>query len=638
MQTIEYYVKLADHFERNGEFAHAAQAYENAVGLLNPSDMSTPQRLDGVSSIGVVKDKMDGKPRPVATLQSSVHDALVSAYSPKILEGKDCFIGFQCPQNGCWVVSYFARKQLVLEDCWGATGQPRVFLLVSSKTGIVAYRVPDDARLQLSYLLAHIGWIRVEIASQLYQEHQILSGLGFPALRDAADLLLGAIVLRSTNAWAYARVGETYRRIANGWSGSGDSSDPVKPKPKSKLMAESQMESYVFALLYYDEAISIAGAAPGAFWVRVHLGAAIINVRAFANGAVPSRSSALGRLLIHWWPHLEEIKEDSEGNADKKFFLEAFRLFTQKARDSLVEGLRGSGHCYPWATTYYGATFLFEAMDKDGKDTQGLYALCILGLLNVIDALRLQPSIIKDAFEPGKLYSSPFLEWGLLAFYCGQPDLAWLFTRSGMGRLFKSSFLPGLPELLGFQILITISGDSLKQSDETMPPPPTDYRWPSSYQSEFGLDLAVAGVQIPERRIREEGALIKFIEGVMIHLAEPMIAPVMPEEICLNTSLEMSLLQVYLVFDNFGQIIEKLNNKDPKDLGSLNDLEKLISKCKEGIGKKLKFPDVFIETKYSIDEYRNDLLGMTMTGRPTYNMLHFLKIRSMGIGPVVPRE
>jgi hypothetical protein len=129
-----------------------------------------------------------------------------------------------------------------------------------------------------------------------------------------------------------------------------------------------------------------------------------------------------------------------------------------------------------------------------------------------------------------------------------------------------------------------------------MPPPPTDYRWPSSYQSEFGLDLAVAGVQIPERRIRDEGALIKFIEEVMIHLVKPMIAPVMPEEIRLNTSLEMSLFQVYLVFDHFGQIIETLNSKEPKYLGSLNELNNLISECKERIGRKLKLPDKVIAT------------------------------------------
>src|SRR6185295_1701772 len=106
----------------------------------------------------------------------------------------------------------------------------------------------------------------------------------------------------------------------------------------------------------------------------------------------------------------------------------------------------------------------------------------------------------------------------LFTFYLGKPDHAWQLTRAGMGRLFKYRFLPELFALQGFGLLANIAAE--QQNLESPGPLGPDL------EPELGSDFAVAGVQIPRIRIKDEGALIHFIRDVTTKLGELIIARV----------------------------------------------------------------------------------------------------------------
>lgn len=587
MKAVSDHVRIADYYLGNKQFENAARAYESAVGCLyESSDMTDLRALDGVSSLSAEASGMDGTHRAVAGLQSSVHDALVSAYGREILEGLDHFVGFKCPGTEHWVVSYHARKQVVLDDLSVPSGRPRVFALLSTKTGVAAWPMPDVNRAQLSYLLAHISWARVDEATRLYMQHQILSDSGVPALLVAAQFLHCALALRPHNAWAHARLGETYRRIANGWPGYGDSLfDP-----------ESRVRNYVVALLHYQEAISLAPDAPGAFWVHAHLGAAVVNVRAFAGVVHKPASPALDALLAAWFPG---SKPD-----------EAYHQFTLKGQASLVEGQRRAGNYYPWAEVYYSGTLFFEGLGA--KEDELAEEMFSFAWLNLAQALHLQPSIAKYEMEPGELYVNAFLQIAQLQFWLRDFFRAWVVTRSGMARLFKFDFLPGVQALQGFQLLINISVE-MQMSGRPAAPPPR--RILDLLNSEVGRDFSVGGVWIAESPIADRQALVDFVEEVMVKIGEPTIAPVMPSDIILDSGIRMSLLQAYFVFINFKRILD--------DWGGNTDS---VSKCIHEIEAKLGLKAT--GAAYSAKENKEDSIGEHLTGKPSYRRCSRLVMRT----------
>ncbi|MCX4243972.1 hypothetical protein [Paraliomyxa miuraensis] len=530
---------------------------------------------------------MDSVPHAIADLQSPVHDALLSCFGREIVEGSSHFIGFQWPgTTKIWVVSYHARERQVLDECSLPVGRGRMFVLAATETGVVASPMSDLVRARLSYLLAHIGWSGVEDASRLYMQHQILLGTGASALLAAAQPIHLALAIQPDNAWASGRLGETYRRIANGWPGYGDTL--FDPEPR--------VTNYVLALLYYQRSIDLEPDAPGAFWVHAHLGAAIVNVRAFAGVVHKPQSPALDALLDAWFP----------GSAPD----EAYRLLTRKGQGSLILAQRRAGNYYPWAQDYYGATLTFAGFDVTEQDLA--VDAFALALFNVVAATHLQPSMAKFEFEPGELYVNDFLQYGLLAFWLRMPIRAWALTRNGMGRMFQFDFLPGVQALQGFQLLVDISAGITAHELPFVP----NERLIALLNSEIGADFSVGGVAIPEVPIVDTTALIGFIDEVVVRVGRPTIAPAMSSVAPLDTNIEMSLIQAYFVFKDFESILERLGGDTTQ-----------VSMCMGRIADRLGFEALGEGWDPTVDS-RHELLGVMMSGKPTHKMTTHIRPRS----------
>lgn len=600
LRELDNHRNTAEHLLRNGQFINAAQEYEQAiVSLCETFDtVDCEWKRIGELSCDEMRKALGGNPLSLDDLVNPVNDMLISGYGQQICQDQSHFVGFECPGIQGWVACYQKRKRLwdnfdlfVPEE----DSRPNVLILKVDKDDVVtALRITDLIRARVSYLLAHEGWSQVAGVIRLYYQHQIMSVCGAPAIQKFAQRLKWATDIQPRNSWAFARLGEVYRIIANAWPGHED----------SLMVPESRVHDYVVALFYFDHAISLSRDAPGGFWVDAHLGAAILNIRAFASEKTERSSESLRALRAAWF-------RDSAPD-------ELFYLMTRKAKELLAKAQRSVGNYYPWAEDYYSATLLFEAIETKQEDEA--LNLVVSALLFFSDAVTLQHSLVRGTFEPGELYVNPFFQVGLLVYsrllshaeqLVFKYQHSWGWIRDGMQYLFDFQFLPGIQALQGFEILSEISFTMVKEPD-TAVYSDESVKWTSG---KLVGRCSVAGVDIPETPITEGQSLACFILKVMLNIGRPTVAWVIPEEIRLNSNLEMSLVSALFVFNRFSEILA-----DPQvDGDAASDAQELISKCKNDIRQKLGLRLNLLS--YDALDAKRNLAEAMLTGQPNHDML-----------------
>ena len=506
---------------------------------------------------------------------------------------------FSAPDSGCFVVIYHDKKSYRDLDFAVPTGESLAFVVVHHHEGFESGLLTPARARQLSYVVAHVGWAWVESTIAQYYQHPILNDEGVPAIKCWALYYHFALCLNPDDDWTLARAAEVYRNIANGWPGS----------PGTLDMPDERVNNYVRSLVLFKAAIDLN---PRAFWAHAHMGAAIVNVRAFVGPlSDPETVSPALRALLEddeWFTawHLRDVELVAKWSNDSplpdpndQVPLTIGLAFIETAIWVLSTALELTGEYYPWAQMYYADALLVKALIL-GENASG--PLGVQSMLESLTSVFLDPTILVNAFGPGDLVESGFFSPAMVSFYAKDYVLAWRYARRGMFFLFKNDFIPGLPALFGCQLLAKISAAYIADGS-----PPVggaefvhhraSHRW--------------VAVDIPVDPISTERELVEFIDIFVTYLFRDFIAFWLRADIKINTSIHMSLMQSYWILSDIhgmlggfdvqdGGVIEKVG-------GYIHDIRKKL-----GLAENLDF-----ETYEHSD---SDMMTTLYSGKPSYHM------------------
>ena len=619
--TIKKQAKLGDVYARNMQWSDASSTFTKALDQLYEEQTTTCAKAISLSgqelatltklaeattsqhNAGAVrtddKDFNTGKVA-LAKLRVKLWKNLPQQAKGDEWQQAEYASSFQSPDCTHWTIVFHGQKQYL------CTIEKRTSLTVRLPRGSsIAYVVDVASRQaraldkgtakQLSYLWAHLAQADVKAIMPQYYVHQILSNEGATAVEDAAIYYRHALALRPRYTWALAHLGEVYREIANGWA-----DDALLGQLRTK-----RGENYLKALLYFhmgieaaakngktdSEAVGeIAVATNSASnnddhgndhdyaWACAHLGATIVNARAFMG-----------------WD-----------NTEPKFHGAAFKpCDLDEAIEYLVRAQEINGYYYPWAQDYYGGALLLRAVLSPDKIVKG--QMGILSMLHMSTALYLQPELLTSVFEPGQLYVNPFFEISLLVMNNERHSLAWQYAWIGMKWSFKFNFLPGLQRLIGCTILAHLAfGFQKKQKQKRQ------HKQPKLIENSGLGELIICDFAIPKRPIEDPDALTQFIDDVFTKVCEPLVKPFLTREI--NTKIRMGLMATAFILKTFLEILDCSDgNRSSRDKGNGNK-----SKLYQSIKRRLSEIDVVVNADITVDPERlaRDLLVLLETGMP----------------------
>ncbi|HEX2572344.1 MAG TPA: hypothetical protein VH877_22555 [Polyangia bacterium] len=388
---------------------------------------------------------------------------------------------------------------------------------------------------QIAYAWAHLGQADVNSAIGLYYVAQVLSDQGESAILTTARCYQRALLLNPQYAWALAHLGEAFRMLANGWPGT----DEHLRLPRKRIYW------YNRALVYLHNATQQD---PRSFWALAHLGATIVNARCFIS-IILDHADPQQDLLNCWKDqnHIEEATPWALINYGLKILVLALEL---------------QGYYYPWAQAYYAGALLLKTsmFGKFGKDLDGDRGkdLGLLALNEALNALYLDPSLLKSASEPGQLYVNPYFEQGLIFFFLGKYTLAWQYVWIGMKWVFKYNFQPGLQSLAGCQILVIIAYKYIIQATPSTVPLPSEC--PALIDdSRLGKTYDL-GFEIPKTPIHTWDKLAVFIESAFNACCEPSVNVLLVPRVRLDTNVRMGLASTMGILYCFEVVLSQLND------------------------------------------------------------------------------
>jgi tetratricopeptide (TPR) repeat protein len=592
--NIRAALELGNHYAANKQWHNAGDTFKNALlelyGRVRPDAQLPP--LDGLEEAltamagGAVA--MDKAPPALKELR----DAQAQAHPGLGLESAPFMSAFRVTRVRHWTIVYHDQQEISAGNIAITlpAGAPVALVLDIVSVDVMSNgprSVPLSAATsaQIAYALSHLACAGVAIAIQLYTTGGVLISDGVPAILKEAEHYRQALLLQPDSPWALSHYGETYRNIANGWP----------PSVKHMTVPDSRVEDYIRALLYFEEAIQRN---PRDFWAHAHLGAAVVNVRAFTG--VTHDIPPLQGLLERWFPKVEAGKRDA--------------ALLDKAWASLSEAQRLRGDFYPWAQLYAADVLLLQSVTL--KDPAHATEAARLGLVMTLDAMFLEPEMAAELFEPAELYDNAYYQVGLLALWNGDHRLAWKYVCFGLSRTFKFHFIPGLQSFLGYQLLANIAAANIES--RTNDAPAGEERAPSPIDGYLVGDPSRAPHPLPALIDRPDD-LLQLISGVFGNVCVPMVDPYLDPGVALDTNISVSLMQVCFVLVNFRSILATVGAAATLAGELSNEMTAYIDRILARVGLRMEDPS-------SYPHHRADLAAQVFTGKGSYRMAGMLKV------------
>ena len=411
------------------------------------------------------------------------------------------------------------------------------------------YHLSGSYLARISYAWAHLGQAATIAAMTQYYVDQVLDVTGRPLIMDQARLYWNALLLEPKNAWALAHLAEVYRAFANGWWPDENS---------GQIDLRKVLKDYIKALVYFQTSLECN---PSSFWTNAHMGAAIVNTRAFVdwrdNSAVKDLAYRLG---LH--PDSEEY--------DAPFLTLAVKLF--------VNAQQLQGFFYPWCMVYYGGALTLQAMFLEDDDPSNRAEVATLSRIVGMQAFYLQPTLLHDVFDPRWLIVNVIMSIGTINLSHGDYLLAWQYTWISMKWMFDFHFLAGAQALVACQVLAITSYKLLDKG-----PPPV------ALIESSGLEHTGDPNDFPiqPQPITNPQDLCTFIEDAFNRFGAPVVTPCLEPNVQLSTKLSMGLLSIHDTLYMFIWIIARIV---PEHAG-LRSLEDAYQRLSEKLGVSDALPD-----------------------------------------------
>lgn len=524
--NIRATLELGNHYAANRQWHNASATFKRAFAELC-SGVAPGEPLEPVAeleqalrALGDEAVAVDQAPAAIARLR----ELQLQAHPDLGLERARFISAFRVAPVDHWTIVHHDQREVRAGDVTIVLPMAPVALALEiRRDGLRSAPISAARAAQLSYALSHLAWADVTIAIQLYTVSKVLDRVGIPALQKEACRYHMALLLRPDSPWALSHLGETYRNIANGWP----------PGVVEMTTPDGRVRDYITALLYFEAAIRLN---PRDFWAHAHLGAAIVNARAF-TGATDGIATFQG-LLERWFPDVAPDRRDE--------------ALLDKAWASLDEAQHLRGDFYPWAQLYAADVLIIQSVVF--KDRAKAAEAGRLGMVMTLDAMYLQPQMAGDLFEPAELYDNAFYQVSLLSLWNGDFLLAWQYACFGMSRAFKFQFIPGLQCLLGYQLLVNIAAQNVCSPKGSGRP---EVEAATSLLGRYRLgDTSLFPYPVPPL-IDSKAGLIELIRGVFEHVAVPTVSTFLEREIALDTSISISLTQVIFILLNFQQVLRE---------------------------------------------------------------------------------
>lgn len=324
----------------------------------------------------------------------------------------------------------------------------------------------------MAYAWSHLANTMSAKLDELYRQHQILDGRAIPAMRKVDQLYEQSLFLKPDQPWTLAHRGELQRHLANCLL-----DEDLKPQS-----SEERLGRYVKSIAYLRRAIDIYGDQHSTKfprnrhypWACAHLGAAVVNARAFV-GILGNEDPVMQELLADWpadWPDREPTSSAvlQKPPQDPVEFLVQF---LNRAMKMLLLALQSAGSYYPWAHSYYSASLLLKGALDDKLPSAVATQVAALGQVTSSQAYYLDPSLLNDVFEPVQLGVNPPFELAIIyyskavlhsrqeqrdpATVAADCQNAWHYAWIGMRWLFKYRFQEGLQGLTVCALFVKIS-------------------------------------------------------------------------------------------------------------------------------------------------------------------------------------
>jgi hypothetical protein len=306
---------------------------------------------------------------------------------------------------------------------------------------------------QMAYAWAHLAEAEATSTMNMYREHQMLLDTAETAVEIRTRYYHRSLLLKPKNPWTLAHCGEVYRNLAN----AVPNTIPDRSGSPENDNHDKRLSWYVIAIIYFREALALN---PDYAWAHAHLGALVVNTRAFLGFGVLDRQDsqllneeppALVELLNNWKDSSPDGKEGKLDSSPRDVNL----AFINRAMMSLVRAQELQGFYYPWAQLYYAASLLIKSALTGNRE------MAHLSQLQTAQGYYLQPELVAEVSEPGQLPVSTNFEFAAIRHHMKQYVPAWTYAWVGMKWLFKFRFLPGLDGLIGCRLLVKIAEDHI---------------------------------------------------------------------------------------------------------------------------------------------------------------------------------
>lgn len=456
--------------------------------------------------------------------------------------------------------------------------------------------VPKPDAILMAYAWAHLAQATAAKMEGLYRQSQILDGAVIPALLQVDQLYAQALLLSPEHAWTLAHRGELHRILAN-----------CLLNENNQLQSSTdRLHRYVTSIVYFRRAID-AYRAPRSTseprsneyaWACAHLGAAVINARAFVG--IKHGYPLLDELLVDWpesWPDAGQPAADSVGPQPNDP-LASMVAYLNRAIKVLVRALESQGFCYPWAQSYYSASLLLKgALDHSLAPSQAT-EVAALGQVVSSHAYYLDPQLLQGVFEPAQLAVNPPFELAVIHYSkalnrrgkdketaaedCAR---AWSYAWIGLKWPFKYHFQEGLQGLTICRLLAKIAKlyQTLKsqqgphgQGLNATPANLIDAVMLSKLGRSPGASPSL--IEVPPTPIETSEELAKFIDRAVSRFGIWQMQPFLNDDTKLNSNIITGLILTHSIIEDFANDVKELGFSSD-GLKSLNQaIEKRLSK------------------------------------------------------------
>lgn len=591
-------LKVGDRFASQQHYhvalSHYRSAYEDI--LSNPGD---GVKLPAMDLESVQKVLESGKCKSTAIAESQFfadfRDAQARAHGVGLDEFPRMFT-YHTTSTNQWIVAYnqvetpaYGDLQITIPE-----GTTQAFVVTIGKDGVKSVALPPNKTRLLGYAMAHFAWALAQSTIAIYMNKDVLSDTSWPTILNNLEYFDCSLHLVPDNAWTWAHYADIYRTMGNAWLARMPNFQNRSASVAGLQPPTLRIEQYTRALIYFFQAVKLN---PNESWALAHLGATLVNARGYAGATddAPMLFAAIRALLA---PDLV---------SDEQLEMRWLRL----AFTSLDKAQEIADYYYPWAQLYQADSILLLSL-FDGKEPSQLsHDALVEALLQTNFAYILQPKLAEGVFDPGQIYHNPLLQCALMELWrCHQrPDrlaFAWTCAKKGMARLFGNAFVPGVAAVTGYQLLANISSQRIALGSSE-----------NKGASAATFESPNAPVPIGPTPIDNCEDLCDFIDNVFELVCKPTAEPFLSPDIAVNTTIKMSLVQVYLVLLNLRDLL--LATKITQASVVADKIGAYSMGLREKLGVTMDQATQFVH-----QDHLNNMLAMLGSGGPSYKMAKLL--------------